>query len=105
MTNEQQTAQKIECDCKNRAEWDLHPLANRTFENLDKKHIHTQTEPCIEIQATTTKTKTMPACSCGKNEWDLHPATIRFIENEGTPQDVKQLHELERRCPRAEKPL
>ncbi|KAG0362375.1 hypothetical protein BGX24_005123, partial [Mortierella sp. AD032] len=34
------------------------------------------------------------AC-CGQKDWDLHPACIRQIENEGSPADVKLLHEME----------
>ncbi|KAG0279783.1 hypothetical protein BGZ95_000245 [Linnemannia exigua] len=42
------------------------------------------------------------AC-CGQKDWDLHPACIRQIENEGSPADVKRLHEMEKECPRAAK--
>ncbi|KAF9908196.1 hypothetical protein EC991_010122 [Linnemannia zychae] len=40
---------------------------------------------------------------CGQKDWDLHPACIRQIENQGSPADVKLLHEMERQCPRAAK--
>ncbi|KAG0368298.1 hypothetical protein BC939DRAFT_500462 [Gamsiella multidivaricata] len=91
-----QTA-KTDCTCaERRADWDLHPNANRALENNDAKddlqhshhHDHSQ-------QGQVQQQKTDSPCQCGKNEWDLHPAAIRKIENEGSPADVKQLHELE----------
>ncbi|KAF9550369.1 hypothetical protein EC957_000671 [Mortierella hygrophila] len=56
---------------------------------------------------TTAKTETATgapkSASCGQKDWDFHPACIRMIENEGSPEDVKLLHEMERQCPRAAK--
>ncbi|KAI9318754.1 hypothetical protein BX666DRAFT_1538226 [Dichotomocladium elegans] len=31
--------------------------------------------------------------------WDCYPSMMRKIENEGTPEQVEQLHELEHRSP------
>ncbi|KAI7874409.1 hypothetical protein K492DRAFT_174516 [Lichtheimia hyalospora FSU 10163] len=54
-------------------------------------------------------------CQCGKKQaikiptpkqekeepcWDCYPHLVRKIENEGTPEQVEQLHELEHRSPR-----
>ncbi|KAG9321179.1 hypothetical protein KVV02_003885 [Mortierella alpina] len=94
------------CDCsdKNRREWDLHPLTNRTHENADS-HTHHSQHHQTQAQAqaaTTTGAPIGSTCVCGKKEWDLHPATIRKIENEGSASDVKDLHDLERHCERAE---
>ncbi|KAG0229739.1 hypothetical protein B0O80DRAFT_466061 [Mortierella sp. GBAus27b] len=95
---------KVECDCASRrADWDLHPHAQKTLANhesckeLSEGHLqhreHVQTE-----QPKATK----GVCQCGKPEWDLHPAVIRKVENQGSDADRKHLHELEQRCPRAE---
>jgi hypothetical protein len=35
-------------------------------------------------------------CESGSNEWDLYPQLIRKIENEGSPNDVEELHKIER---------
>ncbi|KAG0349596.1 hypothetical protein BG004_000002 [Podila humilis] len=76
---------------------DLHPHVNRTLENSDLPRTQSvHTTPA----SMSTKTATKGACQCGKNEWDLHPACIRKIENEGSPSDVKQLHNLEQQCNR-----
>ncbi|KAF9560396.1 hypothetical protein EC968_006220 [Mortierella alpina] len=89
------TKDRKTCDCsdKNRREWDLHPLTNRTRGNADSHTHHSQ------AQASTTSAPVgKSTCLCGKKEWDLHPAMIRKIENEGTASDVKELHDLERHC-------
>lgn len=54
-------------------------------------------------------------CQCGKKQaikfpapkqekeepcWDCYPHIARKIENEGTPEQVEQLHEMEHRSPR-----
>ncbi|KAG0197472.1 hypothetical protein BGX28_009053 [Mortierella sp. GBA30] len=93
-------------------EWDLHPLTNRTHENSDidqttqqysQDHLKPQSQATTSTSASSTNSTALkPACCCGKNEWDLHPAMIRKIENEGSPADVKLLHDLEHHCERAE---
>ncbi|KAF8926694.1 hypothetical protein BGZ58_010990 [Dissophora ornata] len=86
-----------DCNCANRAEWDLHPNTNRAFENSDSKQAvqHTHTHAVNPDANANTSPKASATCRCGKNEWDMHPAAIRKIENEGSPEDVKLLHELE----------
>ncbi|KAF9920882.1 hypothetical protein FBU30_009179, partial [Linnemannia zychae] len=69
------------------------------------------TKPDLETQSTSATTQGQVAevagapksACCGQKDWDLHPACIRHIENEGSPADVKLLHEMERQCPRAAK--
>ncbi|KAF9116486.1 hypothetical protein BGX27_002158 [Mortierella sp. AM989] len=58
-----------------------------------------QTCACPEKE-TGNGTRACAHCSCGKTEWDLHPAAIRKIENEGSPEDVKLLHDLEHKSQR-----
>ncbi|KAF9966917.1 hypothetical protein BGZ70_000779 [Mortierella alpina] len=81
------------CDCsdKNRREWDLHPLTNRTHENADSHTHHSQTQqPQDQTRPTANSAPAgKSTCVCGKKEWDLHPATIRKIENEGTASDLR----------------
>jgi hypothetical protein len=89
-------------------EYDLHPQVNRVLENHGS---HGHTPHGASLSATTTSSDSTAkssaptgsaTCHCGKNEWDLHPACIREIENHGSAKDVKDLHELERHCERAE---
>ncbi|KAI8379656.1 uncharacterized protein BYT42DRAFT_496134 [Radiomyces spectabilis] len=40
-----------------------------------------------------------PRKSQDYNEWDLYPGKIRQVENQGTPEQVKHLHELEHTPP------
>ncbi|KAG0265361.1 hypothetical protein BG011_004906 [Mortierella polycephala] len=82
--------------CNKNHEWDLHPQANRAFENNGTtKHANTQSTASSENSESQHQSK--QPCKCGKDEWDLHPAMIRKIENEGSDADVKQLHKIENR--------
>ncbi|KAF9186584.1 hypothetical protein BGZ51_000323 [Haplosporangium sp. Z 767] len=78
--------------CDKNHEWDLHPQANRTFENNGTTKSN-NTQASSENPGSQNLSK--QPCKCGKDEWDLHPAMIRKIENEGSDADVEQLHKIE----------
>ncbi|KAG9067368.1 hypothetical protein KI688_012151 [Linnemannia hyalina] len=70
-----------------------------------KPELGAYSTPAVGNTTATTETAAGAAKSacCGQKDWDLHPACIRKIENEGSPEDVKLLHEMEHQCPRAAK--
>ncbi|KAF8937989.1 hypothetical protein BGZ47_008771, partial [Haplosporangium gracile] len=69
-----------------------------------KPELGAHSTPAPAALAVTAETAGAPKSACGgQKDWDLHPACIRQIENEGSPADVKLLHEMEQQCPRAAK--
>ncbi|KAF9136154.1 hypothetical protein BGW39_005536 [Mortierella sp. 14UC] len=78
----------------------IHIMSNiqSTKPDLGAHSTPTQATGAAQDQAGVPKS----AC-CGQKDWDFHPACIRRIENQGSPADVKLLHEMEQQCPRAAK--
>ncbi|KAI7871776.1 hypothetical protein BDF14DRAFT_1878124 [Spinellus fusiger] len=67
-----------------------HPLLYRNFVNNKKN------ENCTSnINLQREKTEPVPIRNKEQCSWDLYPNMIREIENKGTPEQVKQLHEME----------
>ncbi|KAG0320021.1 hypothetical protein BGZ97_000924 [Linnemannia gamsii] len=66
-----------------------------------KPELGAHSTPAASTTATSETSGVPKSGCCGQKDWDFHPACIRQIENEGSPADVKLLHEMERQCPRA----
>lgn len=67
---------------------------NSPKSNQDNKEAHQKNCQCGKKQAIK-----IPTPKQEKEEpcWDCYPHLVRKIENEGTPEQVEQLHELEHR--------
>ncbi|KAJ2955447.1 hypothetical protein NQZ79_g8563 [Umbelopsis isabellina] len=76
-----------------------HPLLQRLSANVDPKAAKQSQTMDIPNNS---QTKQSAPLSCGyspppnhQQHWDCYPGMIRQIENQGSPKDVSDLHDLE----------